>query len=151
MNNWAKWSSSWPRKDFHSLLLPSCNSKINLRLYVSTKALRTKHRENKYTIQYYTKTSPCLASWLVEPCPNIILPMFFEVSIRDNVVMPHHRLPVKIKTKITTSTFKFPFKYLAQHNYVVLLVNNHLYIKLARGCDTQTIEEKTSYDITLIG
>ena len=40
-----------------------------------------------------TNSSSGLPCWLVEPSPNIVLPMFFEVPIRDNVVVLHHGLP----------------------------------------------------------
>src|ERR1044072_3421715 len=35
--------------------------------------------------------SSCLACRLIKPCPDIVLPMLTEVSVRDDNVVPHHR------------------------------------------------------------
>lgn len=38
----------------------------------------------------HTNASPGLASWLVEPGADIVLPMLLEVTIGNHIVMLHH-------------------------------------------------------------
>ena len=54
-----------------------------------TKTGQTQMQENNIP----TNSSSLLASWLIEPCLHIVLPVLFKMPIRDNIVVLHHFLP----------------------------------------------------------
>lgn len=51
----------------------------------------------------HTNASPGLASWLVEPGADIVLPMLLEVTIGNHIVMLHVYLPCMYHNLISST------------------------------------------------
>lgn len=91
MNNWAKVSSARAGEYLHSLFLSRCilleipiPIPYIIRLLVSKKSKKIEQRGVP------TKPSPSFPGRLVEPCLNIVLPVFPEVPIWHHVVVLNH-------------------------------------------------------------